>query len=358
MDGAITREWMESMREETAMRKILSMIGAACLLASCASSQEAAQPTSPPAAGQPAPKASAPAASASAVAEISRPLAGQPTFKSPDEAASAMYKAASSKDLAGMAKIAGLPLEEVTSGDPAKDQDLAAKFAAAYDEFHRIVPDPKDPRRSKVFIGKDNYPVASPLVKTDSTWYFDSAGGMEELRARVIGENELNTIGVCRAYVQAQYEYYSEDRNGDDVLQYAQHLGSTKGAKDGLYWPTKGDEPASPLGPLVADARATGYLRGSARNLESPKPYHGYLFQVLSAQGAHAAGGAYSYVINGRMIAGFALVAVPAKYGKTGIMTFQVGANGKVYQKDFKGETPAPYLESYDPDGSWSLVTE
>lgn len=331
------------------MRKLLCVIGLV-VLAGCGSAgpkpsaRVENQPTTQPA--TPAPTAPV------------GPLPGQPTFASPEQAVEALDKGANDKDLTQMARIVGLSVEDVRESDSVKDGELAERFANAYNDFHRIVMNPQDPTRAQLFIGKQNYPLASPLIRTGGTWYFDSAGGKAELRARVIGENELNTIGVCRAYVQAQYEYYSEDRNGDDVLQYAQRLGSTKGQRDGLYWHSEGDQPESPLGPLVAQARASGYLRGSARTLDEPKPYHGYLFQVLTQQGPHAPGGAYSYIINGRMIAGFALVAVPAKYGKTGVVTFQVGANGKVYQKDLGGDPPDSVLTSYDPDQTWTLVQD
>jgi hypothetical protein len=334
------------------MRMLISLTAAAFVLAACTNSQPAAQTS--------APATSSPQASAAAMEPAAKPklLAGQPSYPTTDDAVAALYKAASSKDLRAMANVLGLPVEDVQTGDAAKDAEHANRFATAYDEFHRTVVDPNDASRARVFIGKDNYPVASPLVHMDGAWFFDSAGGKQELVAGVIGENELNTIGVCRAYVQAQYEYYSEDRNGDDVLQYAQHLASTKGMHDGLYWHTDPEQPESPLGLLIAEAKAAGYIRGSARSLDEPKPYHGYLFQILTSQGTHAAGGKYDYIINGRMIAGFALVAYPAKYGKSGVMTFEVGANGKVYQKDLGKDAPAGAISEYDPDGSWTLVTE
>jgi hypothetical protein len=229
-------------------------------------------------------------------------------------------------------------------------------FVKGYGERVKIVADGDG--RARVFIGNENFPLASALVRVGNTWSFDAAGGWQELIARVIGENELATIGVCRAYVQAQYEYYAEDRNGDDVLQYAQHLASTAGQHNGLYWHAAEGEPASPLGPLIAAARAQGFLHGSARQLDEPKPYHGYLFKILMAQGASAPGGQYSYIINGRMVAGFALLAYPAKWNRSGVMTFLVGANGKVFQKNLGELTAelAPRMSEYAPDGSWTLV--
>jgi hypothetical protein len=285
-------------------------------------------------------------------------LPGQPTFASPEDAVAALYRASAAKDLKSMAHIVGLPEEDVLTGDAAKDAEQAQFFAKAHDEFLKIQPD--GDARAKVFFGKDNYPLASPLVRQGDRWFFDSAGGKEELLARTIGENELATIGVCRTYVQAQYEYYSEDRNGDDLLEYAQKLGSTSGQRDGLYWHTPDGEPESPLGPLIAEARTEGYLRGSARRLDVPKPYHGYLFQVLTRQGKDAPGGAHDYIINGHMVAGFALVAYPAKWNHTGVMTFIVGANGKVFQKDLGQNTAATAgsITEYNPDATWTLVQE
>jgi hypothetical protein len=294
-------------------------------------------------------------------AEAPHLLPGQPSFSSTDEAVQALYAASTAKNLGEIARIVGLPESDLVTADATKNASLAEYFAKSYDEFHKIVPDPQTPdSRVRIFIGKDNFPIASPLVKPDDRWFFDSAGGKQELITRYIGENELATIGVCRAYVQAQYEYYAEDRNGDDVLEYAQHLGSTKGQRDGLYWHTETTEPESPLGPLVAQARAAGYLKGSARNLEDPKPYHGYLFRILTRQGDSAPGGHHDYVINNHMIAGFALLAQPAKYNVSGIMTFVVGANGKVFQKDLGPQTPtiAGEMLEYNPDSTWSLVTE
>lgn len=292
-------------------------------------------------------------------------LPNQPTYATQDDAISALLAASRAGDLRGVSRIIGLPENEIATTDAARNTELASFFAREYDSFHNLVPDAAAPdTRARLFIGKDNYPIASPLVRQSAAdgglWFFDSAGGKQELVDRFISENELATIGVCRAYVQAQYEYYAEDRNADDVLEYAQQLGSSKGQRDGLYWHTEQPEPESPLGPLVAQARASGYLKGSVRQLDEPRPYHGYLFQILTRQGPAAPGGAHDYVINNHMIAGFALVAYPAAWNKTGTMTFLVGANGKVYQKDLGEKTTAiaGELTEYNPDASWSLVTE
>jgi hypothetical protein len=284
-------------------------------------------------------------------------LPGQPTYATPEEAVAALHEASARKDLPAVARIIGLPSEDLITTDDARNASIAEFFAREYDASHHIV---LDGDTAHVFIGADNFALASPLVKQDSRWYFDSAGGKQALIERYIDENESATIGVCRAYVQAQYEYYAEDREGDDVLEYAQRLASSKGQHDGLYWHTDNGERESPLGPLIAEARARGYLKGSPRKLDDPRPYHGYLFQILTRQGASAPGGAHDYIINNHMIAGFALIAYPAKYGKSGTMTFQVGANGKVYEKDLGQRTGeiADGMEAFNPDSTWMLVGE
>jgi hypothetical protein len=193
-------------------------------------------------------------------------------------------------------------------------------------------------------------------VKKDGGWFFDTEAGKEEILHRRIGKNELATLQVMRAYVDAQREYASRDRNGDEVLEYAQRLASTPGAKDGLFWPPGQDGEISPLGPLVAQAQGEGYrLEGKGQD-STRQPFHGYLFKILTRQGKHAPGGKYSYLINGHMIGGFALVAWPAEYDESGIMTFIVNQQGRVYQKDLGPKTDklAAAMKAYDPDKSWS----
>jgi hypothetical protein len=302
-----------------------------CLLASCAG---------------------APARSSSAApeAEAPAPLLPQPDFDTPEDAVAALYQAAAAKDLIGMAQVVGLPAQEVVTGDADKDAARVRRFVKAYDERMRLVADGDG--RMRVFIGNNDFPLSSPLVRKGARWQFDSAGGRQELTNRIVGENELATIGVCRAFVHAQYEYYAEDRDGDDVLQFAAQLASSPGRRDGLYWPALGHEPVSPLGRLIADASADG--------AGEPKPYHGYLFKVLTAQGDCAPGGAHSYLVNGRMLSGFALVAYPSRWRLSGVMTFVVAANGKVLQKDL-GERTAEIgaaMTRFDPDASWEVVRD
>jgi hypothetical protein len=205
-------------------------------------------------------------------------------------------------------------------------------------------------------IGADAWPFPIPLRQTDGQWYFDTAAGRDEVLARRVGRDELGAINVCSAYVDAQREYASQDRLGDGVLAYAQFLHSTPGTHDGLFWPAKPDEDLSPLGPLVAQARVEGYHRTARMINDEQAPYHGYYFKILTRQGKHAPGGKYDYVINGRMIAGFALVAWPAEWGNTGVMTFIVNQQGKIYQKNLGPKTAkiAGGITTYDPDASWT----
>ena len=207
-------------------------------------------------------------------------------------------------------------------------------------------------------IGADGWPFPIPLVKRDEQWFFDTAAGKAEILARRIGMDETGAINVCNTYVDAQREYAGEDRLGDGVLAYAQFLRSTPGTHDGLFWPTNQQpgEELSPLGPLVASARVEGYQRTAKMLNDELAPYHGYYFKILTRQGKHAPGGKYDYIINGRMIAGFALVSWPAEWGDTGVMTFMVNQQGKVYQKNLGPKTAkiAKAMTTFDPDDTWT----
>lgn len=201
-------------------------------------------------------------------------------------------------------------------------------------------------------IGKDAWPFPVPLVKDAAGWRFDAKAGRDEILNRRIGRNELSVIQVLQAYVDAQREYYLRNPQNDRLLQYAQRIASTPGKRDGLYFPTKAGEKASPLGPLVVSARAAGYKKGEGGK---PVAYHGYHYRILRGQGPDAKGGAYDYVANGRMIGGFGLIAWPASYENSGVMTFIVSHDGVVYEKDLGPDTAAAVqkITRFNPDKSW-----
>jgi hypothetical protein len=204
-------------------------------------------------------------------------------------------------------------------------------------------------------IGAEEWPFPIPIVKRGEKWSFDTGKGKEELINRRIGRNELNTIQTCLAYVDAQREYVVKDRDGDGLFEYAQKLRSDPGKKNGLYWEAKTSEGQSPLGPLFAAAQEKGYSKAAGGK---PVPYHGYYYRILTAQGKSAPDGAYDYLVRGNMIGGFALVAYPAKYGASGIMTFIVNHDGVVYQKDLgkKTEKAAQAMKVFNPDSTWKKV--
>jgi hypothetical protein len=274
------------------------------------------------------------------------------TFATPEEAAQALATAAGAKDRDALHALFGLDTDEFVAADQVQMANDLQKFADAFQAKHHLTS--QSDTKVILEVGNDDWPFPIPLVKKDDRWYFDTDAGKDELLNRRIGRDELATLETVRAYVEAQREYASRDRNGDEVLQYAQKFGSSPGKKDGLYWSPDLDGEISPLGPLVAEARSEGY---SKKGKDEPVPYHGYYFKILTRQGSHAPGGKYNYIINCRMIAGFALVAWPAQYGESGIMTFIVNQQGRVYQKNLgpKTGTLAPAMTTYDPDSSWQV---
>jgi hypothetical protein len=280
----------------------------------------------------------------------------QKIFQSPQEAMAAFIEACRKDDPRALLAIFGPDARElVFSGDETADSVARRKLAkVATDEIARVTND--DARTATIYLGRQSWPFPIPIVKGEPGWRFDTAAGKEELLNRRIGANELRTIEVCRGYVAAQREYAARDRNGDEVLEYAQKIRSEKGKHDGLYWETMEDEEPSPMGPLAARAIQEGY--GSANPQDKPMPYHGYYYKILTAQGKNAPGGDYSYIINGRMIAGLALVAYPAEYASSGIMTFIVSQQGVVHQKDLGKDTgqAAKSMDKYDPDRTWERL--
>ena len=278
--------------------------------------------------------------------------AAQRQFDTPERAVDALIAAVRSGRTADLLAIFGprsKPLVE--SGDAVADKNGRAKFVASYDKNHSLTTQPDG--KVTLVLGKDAWPFPIPLEKADKEWHFDTAAGAEEIINRRIGRNELSAIEVCRAYVDAQREYSSKDRNSDGLREYAQHFTSHANQRDGLYWPVKTGEESSPMGVLIARARDEGYENAGTRTKR--EPYHGYYYRILKSQGSHAPGGAHDYIVGNHMIGGFALVAFPAQYGASGVMTFIVNQDGVVYQKNLGPDTDkiARQIKEYDPDPSW-----
>ena len=275
----------------------------------------------------------------------------QKTFPSPDDAVKALVDAVGTGDRKAVVAVFGPDSEKLlSSGDAVADRASGQAFLAAYGERHRIETVGED--RAVLHVGQQDWPFPIPLVKGKGGWYLDTKAGAEEVLDRRIGKNELAAIQAALAVVDAQREYASKDRNGDGLLDYAKKFVSTPGKKDGLYWKAAEGEEQSPLGPLVAAAQEAGYKRSSAGK---PVPYHGYYFRILTAQGKDAPGGAYDYVAKGHLIGGFAVVAFPARYGSSGIMTFIVNHDGQVYSRDLGRKTTAiaDKMTRYNPDAGW-----
>jgi hypothetical protein len=286
---------------------------------------------------------------------VSAQTAKQKTFKSPEEAVQTLITAAKANDKSELLAIFGPGSEDlVSSGDEVADKAALGKFAKEYELKHGL--EEQGPGKMVLHVGNDDWPLPIPIVKKGRTWVFDTRAGKEEILNRRIGRNELAVIGVLRAYADAQREYAAKDRDANGEMEFAQKMVSTPGKHDGLYWPAKAGEEESPFGPLVAAATREGYTRKEGQ----PTPYKGYFYRILKGQGKDAAGGTYDYVVNGKMVLGFALVAYPAKYGSSGIMTFIVNQDGVVYQKDLGKDTDqlAKAMKIYDPDKSWKKVEE
>jgi len=277
------------------------------------------------------------------------------TFATPEEAVAALVQATSAESGSGLKAIFGPAAAEIENPDRVQATNEFHAFTAALNATNRLVHE--SATKCVLEVGANSWPFPVPIVKKDGRWFFDTEAGKEEILSRRIGKNELAVLQVVRGYVSAQRDYASRDRNGDDVLEYAQRIASTPGTKDGLYWPPDLDGEISPLGPMVAEAQSEGYSM-KARGQEGTRaPFHGYFFKILTQQGKHAPGGKYSYIINGHMIGGFALVAWPAEYGESGIMTFIVNQQGRVYQRDLgpKTEKLAAAMKVYDPEPGWSV---
>jgi hypothetical protein len=281
----------------------------------------------------------------------------QKSFASPEEAVNALVVAVKADNKKEMLAILGPAGKElISSGDEVADKEGREKFLKAYDEMNKLEKESAD--RIVLHVGIDDWPLPIPIVKKNNTWVFDTKAGKEEILNRRIGRNELNVIEVLHAYVVAQREYASKDCKGGGLVEFAQKFISTEGKHDGLYWEAKEGEEMSPLGPLVAQAAKEGYAE-KAEGINF-SPFHGYYYKILKGQGNHATGGAYNYVVKGKMILGFALVAYPAQYGNSGVMTFIVNQEGVIYQKNLGKNTEniAKAMKKFDPDKTWNKVEE
>jgi len=277
--------------------------------------------------------------------------AQQKTFASAQEAVKALVAAAKNADSKELMALFGVGSKElIFSADAVADKQRHERFVKAYEEKNRLVQQGND---MILVIGKEDWHVHIPVMKKGDSWVFDHERGREEILNRRIGQNELDVIQVALAYVDAQREYAMKDRDKNGLLEYAQKFRSDAGKKNGLYWEAKAGEEQSPLGPFAARARSEGYRAG-----DKPIPYHGYYYKILTAQGKDASGGAYSYIVKGKMIGGFALVAYPAEYRNSGVMSFIVNHDGKVFQKDLGKNTAsvAKGITVYNPDSTWTEV--
>lgn len=296
--------------------------------------------------------ASSPESTASAVDPPGTTVT-QRVFASADEAVAGLVDANRADDLGALTQILGpAGAKLIRSGDAVADRNHRQRFVAAYDAAHRIEFD--GPDRATLVVGAEEWPLPIPLVRGQSGWQFDTVAGRQEILDRRIGRNEFRVIKICRTYVQAQREYSALMASSNGQPEFAQHFMSRPGQHDGLYWPTNADEKESPLGPLVAQARTRGY--GGDRSAGKPQPYYGYYFRILTRQGAHANGGAMDYIVDGHMTRGFALLAYPAVYGNSGVMTFFVNQDGIVFERNLGPHTGtiASRIEEYDPDRNWS----
>jgi hypothetical protein len=278
-------------------------------------------------------------------------VSGQKTFSSPLEAVHALLEAARSGDPAQLEPLLGPQAPQlIAAGDAGSAKELLAGFVKAYGEKHRLSVEAQGFEHLQV--GSADWPFPFPIVRDGKVWYFDVDRGNQEILDRRIGRDELGAIAVCEGYVQSQVDYGSKGRDGNPSGIYAQRFHSNPGKQDGLYWPVSKGEPESPMGPLVASASAAEHARQPA---ESPVPYYGYFYRILTEQGADAPGGAKSYIVDGKLTGGFALIAYPAEYRSSGIMTFIVNQDGVIYQQDLGDQTGelAPKMTAYNPDGSW-----
>ncbi len=279
-------------------------------------------------------------------------MVNQTVYQTPQDAVQAVVSAIKADDTNQLMQVFGPDAQEIlSSGDPVADKQGRGEFLEKYNQMHRFVTE----RNGSVtlYVGAENWPFPIPIVKKNGSWVFDTAAGKKEILYRRIGRNEFDTIDTLHALVNGQKEYASELRDGEQVKQYAQKLMSDEGKHDGLFWKTAEGEETSPIGPLIVEAFEEGYRRD-----KGPVPFHGYVFRLLRKQGASAPGGAMDYLENGKLTRGFAFVAYPVQYRNSGVMTFIVNQDGKIYQKDLGPRTAevAAAITAYNPDRTWKFV--
>jgi len=281
----------------------------------------------------------------------------QSGFSSPAKAVNALASAVKSNNIKALKSILGPDSEKlILSGDPVTDQAGRDRFIELYNEKNQL--EPKGSGRMVLTLGKDDFPFPLPLVRKRGMWVFDTKAGSREILNRRIGRNELAVMDVLKAYLEAQREYARKDHDRNGVLEFARKLNSSSGMQDGLYWEVKEGEDPSPFGLLMARADCEGY--GKQFRAAPPEPFHGYYFKVLTKQGKNAEGGAFDYLVNDKMVLGFALVAYPARYRASGVMTFIVNQGGVIYQKDLGKDTVriATEMTLFDPDNSWKKAEQ
>jgi hypothetical protein len=283
------------------------------------------------------------------------PEPGQKEFDTPKLAADALIQVAGNFDVAAAKEILGPDGEDIISSeDPVMDKNRAAAFAAKAKEKTSVEIDKKNPNHAILLVGNDDFPLPIPIVKEKGKWFFDTKVGREEILNRRVGANELNAIEICRGFDDAQHEYAMDKHDGSKVNQYAQHILSTPGKHDGLAWQNPDGTWGGPVGEEVAKALQEGY------KAERGTPYHGYYFKVLTGQGPDAPMGEMNFVVGGAMIGGFGLAAAPAEYRVTGVMTFMVGPDGIVYEKDLGPDTLKTFqsMDKYNPDKTWKVTED
>ena len=277
----------------------------------------------------------------------------QKAFPTPRAAVIALVAAAKADDVSALLDIFGPDGKELTSsGDDVADKNSRTAFVKSYETKHQLLP--SGPGKYTLTVGSSGWPLPLPIIKKSNGWVFDSAEGKQEVLYRRIGRNELETIRVCRALVEAERDYARAGHDGNPPGAFTRKMVSDPGQENGLFWEAKEGAPDSPAGPLLAEAAADGYEEGVSRHA----PFHGYLFRILSSQGPHAPGGEKDYLVNGKMTGGFAVLAYPVEYGASGVMTFIASRRGILYQKDLGPDTKtsAKSMQVFDPDSSWTRV--